>query len=80
MTETSRRSACWPGAGTDSVAADAGVTAGASVKGVPHSPQNLSPAVFAEPQLGQVTASRVPHSPQNLRPGSLAALQLGQIT
>jgi hypothetical protein len=47
---------------------------------VPHSPQNLRPGVFGDPQLGQLTASLAPHSPQNLRPGSFSALQLEQIT
>jgi hypothetical protein len=54
--------------------------AATSVKGLPHSPQNLRPGVFGDPQLGQFTASRAPHSPQNLRPGSFSTLQFEQIT
>jgi hypothetical protein len=54
------------------------MVAGASVRRVPHSPQNLVPGVFAEPQLGQVSASRAPQFPQNLRPGSFSVLQLEQ--
>jgi hypothetical protein len=47
---------------------------------VPHSPQNLTPGVFADPQFGQVTTRRVAHSPQNLRPTSFSVPQFGQIT
>ena len=43
----------------------------------PHSPQNLSSAALAVPQVGQASASRWPHSLQNLRPGSFVRVAAG---
>src|SRR5207249_9686509 len=37
----------------------------ASASGFPHSPQNLIPRAFANPQLGHFSFSGAPHSPQN---------------
>src|SRR5439155_14376919 len=37
----------------------------ASASGFPHSPQNLIPGAFANPQLGHFSFSGAPHSPQN---------------
>src|SRR5262245_4171084 len=45
---------------------------------VPHSPQNLIPGAFANPQLGHLAFSDAPHSPQNFMPLAFSKPQAGQ--
>jgi hypothetical protein len=76
-TETRRRSA-------DGVGAAAGVAIAVGwatgLRGVPHSPQNLSRGAFGVPQFGQGLAKGLPHSPQNFRSGSFSVPHCGQTT
>ncbi len=80
-TETRRRSVV--GLALEPAPADGdalGVAAAsASPSALPHSPQNLAPGVFAEPQVEQLTARRWPQFRQNFLPGSFSAAQLVQV-
>jgi hypothetical protein len=44
-----------------------------SESGFPHSPQNLDPGAFANPQLAHLIFSGAPHSPQNFMPLAFSA-------